>query len=351
MRESPKQIPHSRPTLGDDDTIRVSQVIQSGHIAQGPVTQEFERAFSRKVGVPYAISTSSGTAALHLTLLAMGVQEGDEVILPSYVCTALLNAVHYVGAVPVLADISLKTFNLDPDDVKKRLTPRTRAVIIPHMFGLSASLRSFLDIGVPIIEDCAQALGTKSCMGEVGTLGHAAIFSFYATKVMTTGEGGMVVSNSNQFIERARDLREYDNKPIYKVRYNYKMTDLQAALGLGQLKNLAGFIRRRRAIAKRYYEGFSGLKFQVPPQAEGHIYYRFVVLVEDDAGPWITALREKGVHCARPVYMPLHRYLGLEGYPNTEKIWKQALSIPIYPSLSDEDVTYVIQSVIEVFSP
>jgi perosamine synthetase len=242
-------IPHSRPTLGEDEVRAVTAVIRSGHIAEGEVVARFEKAFAGKMGVQHAVATSSGTAALHLILLAMGIGPGDEVIIPSYVCTALLHAVHYVRARPILAEIDPVTYNIDPDDVQKHITTRTKAIIVPHMFGLSANLDKLLNLDVPLIEDCAQAVGGTYHQKPLGTFGDAAIFSFYATKMMATGEGGMAASDSDEIIERIRDLKTYDEKEADKVRYNYKMTDVQAAIGEVQLGRLDDFIGERKRIA------------------------------------------------------------------------------------------------------
>jgi perosamine synthetase len=340
-------IPHSRPTLGQEEIEPVAGVIESSQIAQGQVVHEFERAFAQKMNAKYAASTNSGTAALHLVLLAMGIGEQDEVVIPSYVCTALLNAVKYVGATPVLAEIDPEHYNLDPHDVKRRLTKRTKAVIVPHLFGLAADMEGLLALNVPIIEDCAQAIGSTYRQKYVGTFGEAAIFSFYATKVMTTGEGGMVVSDSKDLMDSVRDLREYDNKDKYKIRYNYKMTDIHAAIGLVQLSRIERFIQRRRVIAGSYDQAFESFDLQLPLREQGHIYFRYVLGLGTDAGSWIRKLQGEGIGCARPVYRPLHQYLGLKGFGRTEKAWKESLSIPIYPSLTEKDVERVIKEVHE----
>lgn len=342
-------IPHSRPTLGQEDIKPVVDVIDSAQIAQGEVVHRFEQAFARKMAAGYAAATSSGTAALHLTLLAMGVGTDDEVIIPSYVCIALLNAIKYIGAMPIMAEIDLETYNLDPDDVRKRLTRRTKAVIVPHLFGLAANMEGLLALDVPIIEDCAQAVGSTYHHRYVGTFGQAAVFSFYATKVMTTGEGGMVISNSKDLIDRVKDLGEYDQKDDYKLRYNYKMTDIHAAMGLAQLDRLETFIGRRVEIAKQYDKAFDSLGVQLPPKEPGHIYFRYVIGFGNDSSPYINVLREQGIGCAKPVYLPLHRYLRLKGYPRTKKAWEQTISIPIYPSLSKEETDRVIEMFIETF--
>ncbi len=340
---SVKFIPHSRPTMGQEEIESVSGVIESAQIAQGEVVQRFEESFAGYMGVRYGVCTSSGTAALHLTLLAMGIGTNDEVIIPSYVCPALLNAIKYVDATPVLAEIDPETYNIDPDNVKERITGRTRVVIVPHMFGLAANIDDLLALDVPIIEDCAQAIGSTYHNGRVGIFGQAAIFSFYATKVMTTGEGGMVVSNSKSLIDRGGDLREYDKKDEYKIRYNYKMTDIHAAVGLGQLARIETFIQQRRSIAQRYFQTFEPLGLKLPSKESGHIYFRYVIGLGADSERWIRILREKGIGCDKPIYLPLHRYLGLKEYPRTDEAWKQSISIPIYPSLSEEDIDRVIE--------
>jgi len=342
-------IPHSRPTIGFEEEGRVTEVIRSGHIGQGTVVQEFEDAFSDMLGIKNAASTNSGTSALHLVLLGMGVGQNDEVIIPSYVCTALLNAVKYTGAKPVLADIDPKTFNIDPGDVKKRLTKHTRAVIVPHMFGLPADLDRLLVLDVPIIEDCAQTVGSTYQDKQIGTLGYAAAYSFYATKVMTTGEGGMIVSGDKDLIDRVKDLREYDQRDKYKIRYNYKMTDMNAAVGIAQLDKLEFFIHKRREIAEQYNRAFQSFSIGLPGNCTGNIYFRYILNVHSDAGPWIRMLGEYEISCAKPVYYPLHLYQGFAGYPNTEHAWNQTLSIPIYPSLSEENINRIIEAFTQIY--
>jgi len=343
-------IPHSRPTLGPEEMKAVSGVISLGYVAEGSVVQKFEQSFANYLNIGHAVATNSGTSALHLTLLALDVGPGDEVIIPSYVCCALLNAVNYTGATPVLADIRPDTYNLDAADVIKRINDRTRAIIVPHLFGLAADLDSLLALKVPVIEDCAQAVGSEYAQRPVGTFGIAAIYSFYATKVITTGEGGMVVSNSKDIAERIRDLKTYDQKDDYRMRFNYKMTDIQAALGLAQLGRLETFIRRRRAIAGQYARSFKNLGLGLPPDDSGHIYFRYVIGLKTDSLSWIQALARKGIGCDRPVFLPLHRQMKRKGCPASEKAWKNSLSIPIYPSLTDGEVTNVIDAVLNTAS-
>jgi perosamine synthetase len=342
-------IPHSRPTLGEEEMRAVSEVIKSGQIAEGEVVKRFEKSFADKIGVRDAVAVSSGTAALHLVLLAMGIGPADEVIIPSYVCSALLNAVQYVGAAPVLAEIDPLTYNMDPEDVQQRITPRTKAIIVPHLFGLAADLEKILKLNVPVIEDCAQAVGATYHHRPLGTFGVAAIFSFYATKVMTTGEGGMIIANSPQIMGQVRDLKTYDEKQIYRVRFNYKMTDFQAALGEIQLAHLDDFIKSRRKIARQYLKRFRLLDLKLPAANAEHIYYRFVVGMQADCTAFVRELAKNGVGCARPVFLPLHRQLNMKGYPVTEKTWEAVLSIPIYPSLHTKEVEQIIDVFMDTY--
>jgi dTDP-4-amino-4,6-dideoxygalactose transaminase len=346
---SPTFIPHSRPTLGQEEVRAVAEVIKSGHIAEGEAVWRFEKVFAQKIGVEDAVAVSSGTAALHLALLAMGIGPEHEVIIPSYVCSALLHAVKYVGAQPVPAEIDPLTYNIDPDDVKRRITTRTKAIIVPHMFGLTADLDELLKLAIPIIEDCAQAVGGTYHQKPLGTFGDAAIFSFYATKMMATGEGGMVTSQSPGILARIRDLKTYDGKVADRVRYNYKMTDVQAATGQIQLARLEGFIEQRRKIARLYVKRLKSLNIKLPVETAEHIYYRFVIGLETDCDGFIQKLAQKAVGCARPVFLPIHRHLKKDGYPITDKIWQTSLSIPIYPSLSNSEIEQIIAGFIGIY--
>lgn len=339
---------HSRPTLDQNDFDSVLDVLKSCHIVQGKHVAGFEEALSSFVSVRNGVAVSSGTAALHLSLLALGVGEGDEVIVPSYVCSALLNAVLYVNAVPVVADIDRFTFNIDVADLKKRVTGRTKAIIVPHMFGLPADIDEILSLGIPVIEDCAQSVGSRYNGGYTGGFGVLSIFSFYATKMLATGEGGMILSDDDRLAGIARDLRDYDEKDSYSVRYNYKMTDMQAALGISQLKKLPSFIRRRKEIADLYNKSLGEISFPVPAAPEGreHIYYRYVLLL-DDSSEFIEKMLRIGIECRRPVFKTLHEYLGLSGYPVTGEVMDRAVSIPVYPLLGDEEAHKIAASIVD----
>jgi len=344
-----KLIPHSRPTLGEEEIKAVEAVIRCGHIAEGAVVARFEKAFAQKMGVKYAAAVSSGTAALHLTLMAMGIGPDAEVIIPSYVCAALLHAIRHVGAKPVAAEINPVSFNIDTDDVHQRITSKTKGIIVPHLFGLSADMEGLMKLNVPIIEDCAQAVGGTYHQRMLGTFGQAAVFSFYATKVLATGEGGMVTSNSPEIIERIRDLRAYDQKEADTIRYNYKMTDVQAALGEVQLSRLDDFIECRRKVARRYFKAFESYHLRLPADNPEHIYYRFVIGLAAECDSFLKKLARKGIGCTRPIFLPIHRHLKLDGFPVTDKVWKNSLSIPIYPSLSESEISRIVAEFIRVY--
>jgi dTDP-4-amino-4,6-dideoxygalactose transaminase len=338
---------HSRPWVGEEDVRAVAATLRSGHLSAGEQVRRFEAELARTVGQREGVATSSGTAALHLALLALGVGEGDEVVLPSYVCTAVLNAVHHARAAPVLCDVDDETGNLDPADARRRFTKRTKAVIVVHLFGHPAELGWAQEIGMPVIEDCAQALGARWQGRAVGSFGHISVFSFYATKVISTGEGGMACSSSPELADRMRALRDYDNREDYEVRYNYKMSDVQASLGLAQLARLAEALARRRALANSYDAAVGQVGVSPPPRRRGcePIFYRYVIRT-NRVEQALAEFAARSVQCKRPVFRPLHHYLNGASaeLPRTESIYAQALSVPLYPALSNEQANHVMEA-------
>jgi dTDP-4-amino-4,6-dideoxygalactose transaminase len=342
--ESPTIIPHSKPFLGAEEAQAVADVIAGGHIAEGPVTAAYESELAARLGCVHGVAVSSGTAALQLALAALGVGAQDEVIVPSFVCTALYHAVAAVGAAPVPADIDPLTLNLDPEDVSGRITARTRAVVLAHMFGRASDPEPFLALGVPLIEDCAQSLGATVGGRPAGSFGHAAVVSSYATKVIATGEGGLVATPHPALAERVREIKAYDGRPIDRPRYNFKLTDVQAALGRVQLRRLDAFIRQRREIARRYRSAI-GPPLGATDDPGAHIFHRYVIDGGSGAETLIRAAGRHGVRCARPVPAPLHRLRGRTGYPGAEDAWHRAVSVPIYPALTDDEVQHVISVV------
>ena len=339
-------VSHSKPSIDREDVDMVTKALSSGQISSGEIVKRFEDRIARFVGVKHGITASSGTSAIHLALVGLGVGLGDEVIIPSYVCTSPYMAVRHAGATPIVADVGARDFNLCADSVKMRTSPRTKAIILPHMFGAPAELDEILELGIPVVEDCAQSLGAEYKKRRVGSFGAASVCSFYATKMITTGEGGVVMTNDDEIYNKIADLRQYDKKPLNVVRYNYKMSDLQAALGLAQLKKLNSFVRRRRKIASIYDERFSRCPldlFRERPLTKC-AYYRYVVFT-DELDRVKKKSRKRGVICEKPVFKPLHLILHSDECPNCDSIYDRALSIPIYPSLTDDEIDYVADTI------
>ena len=352
-------IPHSRPAIDQEDLRATAEVLRSGQIAQGPWVERFERAMAGFFGLQSGVAVCSGTAALELSLRALRIGAGDEVIMPSYVCPAPWLATQRVGAAARLVDIELDTFNIDPLAACRAVTKKTRAIIVPHLFGLPADLTALEQLGIPLIEDCAQTLGATEQGRPVGTVGKLTVCSFYATKLLCAGEGGMVLSNEGALLERVRSLREYDGAPtLDPSSFNLKLTDLQAALGLSQLGRFTAFQERRRSLAASYREALSSKAAVCPSEPLGrtHGYYRYVIrlphLRTDPDGllGLISTLERQGIHCRKPVFRPLHRYLDQSGFSNSDEADRTALSIPLYPDLTDDEVRQIQQSLVKVLS-
>jgi len=344
------RVPHSRPSVSEEDALAVARAVRAGRLAQGPEVEAFEAELAARLGVEAVAAVSSGSAALELALQALAVGAGDEVIVPSYVCDALWHAVRRCGATPVLADADPDTLSLSAKGTAARTTPRTRAVIVPHAFGLAVDLEPFLALGVPVVEDCAQALGAVVAGRPAGSRGALAVCSFYATKMLATGEGGAVAGPAD-LIARVRDARAYDERLDLAPRFNAKLTDLQAALGRSQLRRLDQFIARRREVAGRYRARLAGAGCRLPADAgERHVYHRFIVGVEVSVDRVQARMAAAGVTARRPVFRPAHRALGLSGYPEAERLWTGALSIPCYPALTDAEADHVVAALAEALS-
>ncbi|MCP4640991.1 MAG: aminotransferase DegT [bacterium] len=325
-------IAHSAPTLGPDEEAAALRVIQSGHLAQGAEVAAFEAECAEAFGRRHVVAVNSGTAALHLALSAVGVPQDAPVAIPSYVCAALATAIGLHGGRPVLCD-NRDDGNLDPDAVPAE----SACVVVPHLFGAPAPLPDH----PLVIEDTAQSMGN-----DTGRASIAAITSFYATKLITTGEGGMLLTDDEGVAGHARDRRDYDNRDSYIQRYNYKMTDLAAAIGRVQVRRLPEFVQRRRAIAAVYSEAFRDLPLALP-EREGHVFFRYVV-ASDRRDALADHLAGCAVDAKRPVYRPMHHHLGGE-FPGADKAHRTFLSLPIYPNLTDPQVAHVVESVRRFF--
>jgi len=347
-------IPHSRPYVNLEDSNAVAMQVMTGMHATGAKTEEFEKKMCSFIGMKYGKAINSGANALFISLKALGVGKGDEVVIPSYVCQSLMHAVYRCGARPVLVDITRnfiqKGFNINAENIQGAINGKTKAIIVPHMFGVPAEIDEIIKLGVGVIEDSAQGLGAEYKGKKAGSFGVISVFSFYATKIISTGQGGMIMANKIELKNKIDDLMKYDERDSYNIAFNYGLTDLQSALGIRQLEKLGMFIDRRREIGKRYDSAFSE-KFEIMKIDEGAFPFRYLVMFNsmEERDKMQMRLKEKGISCAKPVFKPLHRYLGLNGenFKNTEDAHSKVLSIPCYPALTDEEVEYVVGSILD----
>jgi perosamine synthetase len=284
-----------------------------------------------------------------LSLFCLGIKEGDEVIMPTYLCSAVLNGVFFIKATPVLVDIDEETFNISPAEIEKKLTRKTKAIIAPHIYGVPADIDGIKRYGIPVIEDCAQAIGAEYKGKKTGTLTGLSVFSFYATKLLTTGYGGCIHTRSRRLIGRVKDFLEFDCRRNYYPRFNFSMSDINAALGISQLKHLSGFLKRREGIAARYMEVLDkkGIKIQGSLPFTRRIFYRFVI--RDKNIKRIKKIFDSyNINTIIPItsWELLHSYLRLDRsrFPAAEKISGQTLSLPLYPTLTEPQINRVIMA-------
>ena len=337
MNAACDDISHSGPWLVDDDVERVVAALRSGMLANGRLVSEFELAVATYNGCAGGVVVASGTAALALALKALGVKPGSEVILPTYVCRSVLRAVRLLDAYPVLCDVDPDSWNMSPGTVAPCVSSRTAAIIVVHIFGNPVRADGFRQFGVPIVEDCAQAFGAEIDGNNVGAIGDAGMYSFHATKCLTTGEGGMVVARDERVLRRARAL--YADEP---ERWGV-LSDYSAALGLAQLERYPRFLERRREIATRYAQELVGLPVRLPDNS-GSMFFRYPIRVEREFDGLRQRFATHGVQVRRGVDELLHRSLGMTraDFPNAEHEYARTLSLPIYPALTDKDVRRVV---------
>jgi UDP-4-amino-4,6-dideoxy-N-acetyl-beta-L-altrosamine transaminase len=375
-------LPFHVPFIEEDDIQAVTDVLRSDWITTGPKVKQFEQNFEKFTQARHAVAVNSGTAALHVALRAVGIKEGDEVLVPTMTFAATAEVVVYLRAKPVLVDSSAEHFNIDPDQVERNLTARTKAIVPVHFAGHPCEMDRLLEIArkfnLKVIEDAAHALPARYHDRMVGTIGDITCFSFYATKTITTGEGGMATTANEKYAESMRLLSLHGiskdawmrysatgswRYQILEAGYKYNLTDLQAALGLVQLGKCEAMWRRRVAIAQRYSEALASFDgFQVPVVQTNiqHAWHLFVILVDPDI-LWISRdqvieeLRQRGIGTSVH-FIPLHLhpyYQQTWGYrpgqfPHAEHHFRQCLSLPIYPRMSDADADYVIENLKDI---
>lgn len=351
------KIPMARPLFDETTRQSILEVLDSGRLAQGLRVLEFEERFAEWAEVPFAVAVSSGTAALLLALMALEIGPGDEVITTPFTFAATANTILFLGARPVFADIQPSTLNLDPEEVERRITPRTRAIVLVHLYGNPCDMGIFTELaaryGLALIEDAAHAPGALYQGRPVGSFG-IGCFSFYATKNITTGEGGMITTQDPQLARRLRMLRDHGQSAKYVheiLGLNFRMTELQAVLGIGQLQHIDAWNDRRRTIAAFYDQHLRGARPVAITPNSTPVYHLYTVRLSPGLR---DAVRERlkeagietGIHYPTPVYrQPLYQRLGYnDSLPVAEAAAREVLSIPIHPALRDDEVRYVVEA-------
>lgn len=376
------KVPLTRPYFHNGELQALKDVLESGWVTQGQPVTDFENSVAQYVGVKHAVACTSCTTALHISLLLQGVGSSDEIVIPSYTWIATANVVRMVGATPVFADIDLSTFNIEPDAIEAAITPRTKAIIPVHQFGLPADMDRINEVacrhGLSIIEDAACSIGSRYKGQSIGSLGNLTCFSFHPRKIITTGEGGMLLTDDSDMSGRARVLINHGGsvpnlgkhkvgtvqallaEEFREVGYNFRMTSLQGALGTAQMRMLNDILIARRTRAERYTEAFSKIPCIIPPKVPDyarHNWQTYAIRVGEDSpiGRDLLAqhLLDAGIAC-RPAYMACHMqhvyrsFYPRLGLPNTEKALSQVIILPLYPQMNDEDQEWVIQTITDL---
>lgn len=332
-------VQHSRPFVGKEEQDAALAVVASRNLAQGEKVLELERRWCERTGTAAAAAVSSGLSALRLALVALGVGAGNEVIMPAYSCVALLNAALAVGATPVLADVNEGEWRLSPADVRRRITKRTKAIIAVHLFGMPVDMEKLSRFGVPVIEDCAHGIGGRTGTAEFGNAGAVSIASFYATKMLCAGEGGILASHDGALVARARQARDYGDQVSSPYHLNDKMTDLEAALALVQLDKLETMLTARADRARRYSDWLAplaGRELTLPEDVPGRIWYRYAVrLQRQRAAEIVERMQTHGVRAEQPVWDLRADKHWNDGLKTTALAFDRVLSLPLYPDLSE----------------
>lgn len=351
----------AKPQIGEEEKQAVMEVLDSGIIAQGPRVKAFEEGFAQMCETKHAIATSSGTTALHVALLAHGIGAGDEVITSAFTFIASANSVLFTGARPVFVDIDPRTFNLDVAQIESAITPKTKAILPVHLYGLACDMDPIMSLaekhGLAVIEDACQSHGATYKGKKVGSFG-TGTFSLYPTKNMTSGEGGMITTNDASIDEHSRVIRQHGMRVRYyhdELGYNFRMTDVHAAIGLAQLKKLEKFNSQRQANAKFLSENLKGVVTPYIPEGQTHVFHQYTIRVPDGKRDALrTHLQEKGVGSEIYYPVPIHKqtfYVNELGYaislPVTEQATTEVLSLPVHAALSSSELETIVAAVNE----
>ena len=349
-------IPAAKPEIGPEERAAVDRVMQSGMLAQGPEVAAFEQEFSALVNGLHSVALNSGTSALHMAFLAGGIGAGDEVIVPSFSFAATANAVALTGATPVFVDIEIDHFNIDPAAIEAAITSKTKAIMPVHLYGHPAAMGAIMEIAkkhdLLVFEDAAQAVAASLDGKPVGTFGIASSFSFYPTKNMTSGEGGLVTTPSADLARSVRVLRNQGMEKRYEnevVGFNTRMTDIHAAIGRVQLTKLAGWTEKRQANAAFLNENLEGVVTPITAPGAVHVWHQYTIRVVDhDRDAFAEQLSAKGVASGVYYPTPIHRLPSFRlelDLPVTEQAAAQALSLPVFPALTQEELETIVEAV------
>lgn len=354
-------IPVYQPFLGGREKEYVNQCLDSTWISsKGAFIERFERSFAAYTGAEHATSVCNGTVAIHLALKALGIGEGDEVIVPTLTYVASVNTILQAGATPVFADSTSASWQIDPTEVERKITPRTKAVLVVHLYGLPCDMAVISSLcrskGLFLIEDCAEAFGTRYAGKHVGTFGDASTFSFFGNKTITTGEGGMVVARESSVIQRAYHLKTQGVSPTREywhdgLAYNYRMTNICAAIGLAQLEQADEILERKRQVAVWYRQGLQGLPLQFHDELPNtrHSFWMCSIALDDASRrqPLRDRLKQAGIE-TRPVFHPAHTLphcTTAESFPIAESLASRGINLPSYPGLSESQVAGVCSEI------
>jgi dTDP-4-amino-4,6-dideoxygalactose transaminase len=366
------KIPLAKPYYSENDVFAVKKVLESGWVAQGPTVEEFENEFTEYIGINKAIAVNSCTSALHLSLLAVGIGAEDEVIVPDFTFPATGNTVMVTGAKPVLVDINLDTLNINPELIEDKISEKTKAIMPVDLFGNPADMEPILKIAkehnLRIIEDAACAIGAEYKNKKVGTLVDTASFSFHARKIISTGEGGIITTNTNELSKKLKALRSHGmilsawdreqsgfKLPSFDmIGYNCRMSDITAAIGITQLEMIDEFVKKRRELAKYYNELFAEfeLDIKMPQDSKNskHAYQTYMILLNQEGirDKTILKLQEKGIGCTIGTYslscLPL-----FEGdCPNGKKAFENSIALPMYFELKENEIDFVVQTITSI---
>jgi|TARA_B100002003_G_scaffold232767_1_gene244879 perosamine synthetase len=361
------RIPVAKPSLSGNEAKYLMECIATNWISsQGKFVEKFESQFAEYLGVRYALSTCNGTAALHLALEALGIKEGDEVLVPALTFIATANAVTYTGAKPIFCDSELDTFNINPRDLEKRLTERTKAIIPVHLYGQPAKMDEIMEIAkrndLYVIEDAAEAHGAEYKGNKVGTLGDVGIFSFYGNKIITTGEGGMLTTNNPKTYESVKKLRDHamdENKKYWhnRVGFNYRMTNLQAAVGCAQLERIDDIIKNKMEIMKRYDKYFKEIEtLGLSPRNEfsKNVCWMYSLIIDEKKNGFtrdslMDHLLEKNIEC-RHFFYPINEmppYYDSQILPNAHYLSNSGMNIPSYATITKEEITNISKIILK----